>query len=131
MRRHLYALVGLSLCACLGGCYTTAVGGGQSVMAGTYSYITRDLEVLYGIPLADAWPRTLAAVESLQLHIDTQYIDGLGGDIAARRADGTSVQVLLKPKGEYSTSISVRVGNFGDREQSERVQRSIRKQLGV
>jgi len=131
MRRYLYGLLGLSLCASLGGCYTTTVGGGPSVMAGTYSYITRDLEVIYGIPLADVWPRALATVESLQLHIDKQYIDGLGGDIAARRADGTPVRVLLKPKGEYSTSISVRVGDFGSREQSERVHRTIRKQLGV
>ena len=131
MRRYLYALVGLSLCASLGGCYTTTVGGGPSVMAGTYSYITRDLEVLYGIPLADVWPRALAAVESLQLHIDRQHIDGLGGDIAARRANGTPVRVQLKPQGEYSTSISVRVGDLGDRESSERIQRTISKQLGM
>ena len=131
MRRYLYALVGLSLCASLGGCYTTTVGGGPSVMAGTYSYITRDLEVLYGIPLADVWPRALAAVESLQLHIDRQHTDGLGGDIAARRANGTPVRVQLKPQGEYSTSISVRVGDLGDRESSERIQRTIRKQLGM
>jgi len=107
------------------------VGGGPSVAAGTYSYITRDLEVIYGVSLADVWPHTLAAMESLQLHIDTQHLDGLGGDIAARRADGTPVWVRLKPKGEYSTSISVQVGNLGDREQSERIQRTIRKLLGI
>ena len=131
MRRYLYVLLGLSLYASLSGCYTTTVGGGPSVTAGTYSYITRDLEVIYGIPLADVWPRALAAVESLQLHIDKQHIDGLGGDIQARRADGTKVLVQLKPKGEYSTSISVRVGDLGDREQSERIHRTIRKQLGI
>jgi len=131
MRRYLYALIGLSLCASLGGCYTTTVGGGPSVTAGTYSYITRDLEVIYAVPLADAWPRALAAIESLQLHIDRQHIDGLGGDIQARRADGTRVVVQLKPKGGYSTSISVRVGDLGDREQSERIHRTIRKQLGI
>lgn len=131
MRRHLYALLGLSLCASLGGCYTTAVGGGPNVTAGTYSYITRALEVIYSVPLADTWPRALAAVESLQLHIDKQHIDGLGGNIQARRADGTPVRVHLKPKGEYSTSVSVRVGDLGDREQSERIHRSIRQQLGI
>ena len=131
MRRYLYALFGLSLCASLGGCYTTTVGGGPSVTAGTYSYITRDLEVIYGVPLADVWPRALAAVESLQLHIDRQHIDGLGGDIQARRADGTNVVVHLKPRGGHSTSIGVRVGDWGDREQSERVHRAIRQQLGV
>ena len=131
MQRYLYALVGLSLCASLGGCYTTSVGGGPSVTAGTYSYITRDLEVIYGIPLADVWPRALAAVESLQLYIDRQHIDGLGGDIQARRAEGTKVLVQLKPKGAYSTSVSVRVGGLGNRESSERIHRTLRNQLGM
>ena len=85
MRRYLYALLGMSLLASVSGCVTTGVGGGPNVTAGTYSYLTRELEVIYGIPLADVWPRALAAVESLQLHIDRQYIDGLGGEIQARR----------------------------------------------
>ena len=131
MRRYLCALLGMSLLASVSGCVTTAVGGGPSVTAGTYSYLTRELEVIYGIPLADVWPRALAAVESLQLHIDRQTIDGLGGEIQARRADGTSVRVYLKPTGDHSTSVSVRVGGLGDREMSERVQRTIRQQVGI
>ena len=131
MRRYLSALLGMSLLASVSGCVTTAVGGGPNVTAGTYSYLTRELEVIYGIPLADVWPRALAAVESLQLHIDVQRIDGLGGEIQTRRADGTKVQVYLKPSGNHSTSISVRVGDLGDREMSERVQRTIREQVGI
>jgi hypothetical protein len=121
----------MSLLASVSGCVTTAVGGGPNVTAGTYSYLTRELEVIYGIPLADVWPRALAAVESLQLHIDRQTLDGLGGEIQARRADGTKVRVYLKPSGNHSTSISVRVGDLGDREMSERVQRTIREQVGI
>jgi len=131
MRRYLSALLGMSLLASVSGCVTTAVGGGPNVTAGTYSYLTRELEVIYGIPMADVWPRALAAVESLQLHIDVQRIDGLGGEIQTRRADGTKVQVYLKPSGNHSTSISVRVGFLGDRELSERVQRTIREQVGI
>ena len=131
MRRYLYALLAMSLLASVNGCVTTAVGGGPNVTAGTYSYLTRELEVIYGIPLADVWPRALAAVESLQLHIDRQIIDGLGGEIQARRADGTNVRVYLKPTGDHSTSVSVRVGDLGDREMSERVQRTIRQQVGI
>ena len=54
----------MSLLASVSGCVTTGVGGGSNVTAGTYSYLTRELEVIYGIPLADVWPRALAAVES-------------------------------------------------------------------
>lgn len=131
MRRYVSVLLGLSLCASLGGCVTVPVGGGTSAAVGNYSYVTRDLEVIYGVPLADVWPRALAAVEGLQLHIDRQHVDGLGGDIAARRADGTRVWVWLKPNGEYSTSVSVRIGYMGDQDDSERVHRAIRQQLGV
>ena len=131
MRRYLSALCGLSLLVSLGGCVATTVGGGPGVMAGTYSYIMRELEVIYGVPLADIWPMALAAVESLQLHIDRQQVDGLGGDIEARRADSTIVRVWLKPQGDQSTSVSVRVGSLGDQERSERIHRTIRKQLGI
>jgi hypothetical protein len=121
----------MSLLVSVSGCVATGVGGGPNVTAGTYSYFTRELEVIYGVPLADVWPRALAAVESLQLHIDVQRIDGLGGEIQARRPDGTKVQVYLKPTGDHSTSVSVRVGFWGDREMSERVQRNIRQQVGI
>lgn len=131
MRRYFYALLGMCLLASINGCVTTAVGGGTTATTGTYSYFTRELSVIYGIPLADVWPRVLAAVESLQLHIDRQLIDGLGGDIEARRPDGTKVWVHLKPSGDHSTTVSVRIGTMGDREQSERVQRTIRQQVGI
>ena len=131
MRRYLSALLGMSLLVSVSGCVTTAVGGGPNVTTGTYSYFTRELEVIYGVPLADVWPRALAAVESLQLRIVVQRIDGLGGEIEARRPDSTKVQVYLKPSGNHSTSVSVRVGFLGDREMSERVQRTIREQVGI
>ena len=131
MRRYLYALLGMCLLASVNGCVSTAVGGGTTATTGTYSYFTRELSVIYGVPLADVWPRALAAVESLQLHIDRQLLDGLGGNIESRRADGTKVRVCLKPSGDHSTHVSVRVGGMGDREQSERIQRAIRQQVGM
>ena len=76
MRRYLSALLGMCLLVSMNGCVTTAVGGGTTAATGTYSYFTRELEVIYGVPLADVWPRALAAIESLQLHIDRQLIDG-------------------------------------------------------
>jgi hypothetical protein len=121
----------MSLLAGVSGCTKIAVGGSPNATVGTYSYITRELEVIYGAPLADVWPRALAAVDSLQLHIDWQRVDGLGGEIEARRLDNTMVRVYLKPIGEQGTSVSVRVGTWGDREMSERVQRAIRQQIAI
>lgn len=131
MRRSAYGLLCLTALLGSSGCYTTTIGGGSSFTAGSYSYLTRNLEVIYGIPIADIWPQVLAAVESLQLHVDRQYIDGLGGDVEARRADGTPVRIHLRPSGAHSTSVKVRVGDFGDRDHSARIQRTIRQQLGI
>ncbi len=131
MRRDRSVALGLGLLVILSGCVATTVGGGLSATVGTYSYFARTLEVVYGMSLHNVWPKALAAVESLNLQIDRQQIDGLGGNIEARRADSTRIQVALKPSGDHSTSISVRVGEWGDREQSERIQRTIRQQLGL
>ena len=131
MQRFAYGVLGLCLLFGSSGCYTTAVGGGPNYTAGTYSYISRDLTVVYSLALADVWPRALSAMETLQLHVDRQHIDGLGGNIEARRSDGTHVRVHLKPTGSYSTRVSVRVGDLGDRDHSERIQRTIRQQLNM
>ena len=130
MRRYLCALLGMSLLASVNGCVTTAVGGGPNAAAGTYSYLSRNLEVIYGIPLADVWPRALAAVESLQLHIDRQRIDGLGGDIQARRPDGTKVVYASNPSGTIAQASRCASALWGT-EMSERVQRTIRQQIGI
>jgi hypothetical protein len=70
-------------------------------------------------------------MQDLQLTIDSKQKDALGGKIEAHRADGTLVQVRLKPVGDHRTIIGVRVGTFGRKEKSERVHRAIQEQLSI
>jgi hypothetical protein len=131
MKRLTYALFGLGLLLVGSGCVATAVGVGAGAGVGTYMYIKGELRATYNVPLEQIWPKTLAAMRDLKLTIDRKQMDALGGTIDARRADGTPVKVKLKPEGDRSTTISVRVGTFGSKEKSKRIHRAIQKQLGV
>jgi hypothetical protein len=126
MRRLLYAVLGLSVLALCSGCAAASVAG-----AGAYAYIQGELQATYKVPIEKAWPKTLAAMDELKLTVDRQLIDHLGGEIDARRVDGTAVKVRLKAADDYHTTVGVRVGNFGNRQHSERVHEIIQKQLRV
>jgi hypothetical protein len=80
--------------------------------------------------MAQVWPKTLAAMTELKLTVDRQLLDHIGGEIDARRVDGTVIKIRLTPAGEHSTTVGVRVGAFGNRDHAERIQDIIKKQLG-
>lgn len=130
MRQAMYAMICLSLL--VGGCVTANIGAGSGngAGAGSYSYITGEMQATYSMPIEELWSHTVTAMEGLRLYIDSKYMDSLGARIDARRADGTPVKVQLKPAGERSTTVDVRVGTFGSREKSERIHTAIQKQLG-
>ena len=129
MKRFVYALWGLSLLVIYSGCVATAVGTGGGAGVGTYHYATGELRVLYSVPIEKMWPRVLAALQDLQLTVDSKFMDALGGEIEARRDDGTPVRVQLKPAGRNSTTVDVRVGTFGSKEKSERIHYTIQQRL--
>jgi hypothetical protein len=71
----------------------------------------------------------LAALDGLDLRIQTKTLDGLEGRIQALRADRTSVQIYLKPVTDRTTEVKVKIGTFGDQEQAEHIHKNIRTQL--
>jgi hypothetical protein len=132
MRRYIYLLLGLSLLVVGNGCVTTAVGSGAGAGVGTYAYIKGELEVVYAVPLEDVWLKALEAIQGeLKLTIDSKYVDGIGGKISARRADGTRIKVRFEALGSHSTVIGVHVGTFGSRDFSKRIHTAIHNQLST
>ena len=129
MKRFAHTVIGLGLCSILGGCATTTVGVGSSAVPGKYVYFTGELRATYSQPIAQMWPKTLSAMQELRLTVDTKYLDATGGEVEARRADGTPVKVRVVPTGQHSTTIGVRVGTPGSREQAEYFHRAIQQQL--
>ncbi len=129
MKRYSYSLSLLSLLIFCSGCVAAPVGTGAGV--GTYSKMKGELTATYHEPLKEIWPKTLSAVKKLQLTFRKKEIDALGGTIEVRRSDSTLIKIRLTPRGDRDTSISVRVGTWGDREKSELVHNAIRKELGA
>ena len=126
MKRCLYALWGLAILAFCSGCASSGGPGLEpmTIFKGSYKSPT-------SVPIEKIWPKTLAAMAELKLTVDRQLLDHIGGEIDARRVDGTVVKVRLTPAGEHSTTVGVRVGAFGNRDHAERIHDIIKKQLGV
>jgi hypothetical protein len=102
---------------------------GTGAVPGKYAYLTGELRATYSQPIGQMWPKTLSAMQELRLTVDTKHLDTTGGEVEARRADGTPVKVRVIPAGQYSTTIGVRVGTPGSREQAEYFHRAIQQQL--
>jgi hypothetical protein len=111
----------------LAGC--TTVHPRAPVGSGSYSYVSRRLSWVYPVPLTEAWQATLQALQELSLRVLNRRLDGLGGEIDAERVDQTAVDVDLKPISDRATEVSVRIGTFGDYEQSRNLHETIRTLL--
>jgi len=111
----------------LAGC--TTVHPREPVGSGTYSYVSGRLSWVYPVPLIEAWQATLQALQELNLRVLNKTLDGLGGEIDAQRVDQTAVDVDLKPTSDRTTEVSVRIGTFGDYEQSKNIHETIRTRL--
>jgi hypothetical protein len=118
----------LGLGLLFGGCAATAVGVGSTAVPGRYVYITGELQATYSDTMEQIWPRTLAALQALRLTVDGKDLDATGGEITGRRADGTPFKVRLKPVGQRSTTVGVRVGTPGCRALAEYVHRAVQQQ---
>ncbi len=120
-----------ALLVVLGSCVAATIGTGDGAGAGAFSYITRDLKATYNVNMDTAWPATLRAIEQLNLTVESENIDSLGGDLAVKRADGTDVKIRLKPLSESSTRISIRVGWMGNKIKSVLIHDAIRNALST
>lgn len=130
MVRMSMRMMGLGLVlALLPGCAVALLGAGAGAGVGTYAYVRGELKREYHASLDRTWGATLQALKALELRVEDTQKDRLGGNIKARRGDGTIVKVALEPKASDSTLVRIRIGTFGDRDASERIGKEIEKRL--
>lgn len=123
-RMKWFIVLGLVL---LGGCTTVYPQTGAG--AGTYNAASGWLSWVYPVPLERTFQATVTVLDGLDLRIQTKTLDGLEGRIKALRADRTTVHIYLKPVTDRTTEVMVKIGTFGDQEQSEHIHKNIRTQL--
>jgi hypothetical protein len=111
-----------------GGCTTVYSGTAGVSSPGEYNLVTGNYTQEFSASLDQTWDATLEAVQALELNIVGRAKDQIGGRILARRAEGTEVEITLKPRGLALTVVQVEVG-WGDRDASIRIGQEVERRL--
>ncbi|GAB4535167.1 MAG: hypothetical protein Fur0020_02370 [Thermodesulfovibrionia bacterium] len=110
-------------------CAPLWIGLGAGVGIGTYKYIEGNLERDYPISYEKAWAVTNQALTNMKIGITNSIknegvIDGVG-------EDGKTVAIRLINRGEWVTTVRVRVGFWGDKTASARIHDEIARAGGL
>jgi hypothetical protein len=84
----------------------------------------------YSRPAPEVWSALTAALQSLELRIDEDRHDALGGDLTASRATKDTVRISVKSMDELSSQVTIAVGD-GDRNMAEIIHSRIAQNLGA
>lgn len=118
-------IVLLLMAGTLQGCPLILLGGGAAGGATGVAYAKGELEQVHAAPYDRVWDATLRALRTLNIAVSDTQKDQISAKAVGARADGTAVVVSVLPVTKDSTSVRVRIGNFGDRPASERIQGQI------
>lgn len=103
------------------GCALFLVGGAAAAGAGGYAYVHGELKETETVPMDTAYNATLAAMRDLQFAVVSKPMDTLTATITARTANDKKVEVTLNKQSATVTEIRIRVGTFGDRDESRQI----------
>lgn len=122
----LLVLMGLAVNSA--GCLVVAAGAGA---AGTVAYLRGDLEMEEAYNLETVYTATREAMEQLELPVleGRTEKDALSATIVARDASDKRVTIKLKALSERMTTLSIRIGTFGDQTKSQMIYNRIRECL--
>jgi hypothetical protein len=109
----------------LQGCALILLGGGAAGGAAGVAYAKGELEQVHAAPYDRVWDATLRALRTLNIAVSETQKDQISAKAVGAMADGTAVVVSVLPVTKDSTSVRVRIGNFGDHPASERIQGQI------
>lgn len=109
--RRLIVALALVLTVSFTGCLAVAAGAGA---AGAVAYVRGDLQTNLNASLPASLKAANKAIEKLRFSKISQQDDALSGVIVCRNAQDDKITITLKKTTDSLTSISIRVGLFGD-----------------
>jgi len=114
-------LVAMATGAC--GCRPQIVGTDAAVYSAgkLYAVAPADMSAVY-----DA---TVEALGDLELGVTDKAKDVFSAKVVAKGADGKVVSVIIKPRGDKSTDLSIKVGPLGNKSRSQVIYQQIQKRL--
>lgn len=115
----------LALVGALQGCPMILMGAGATGGVAGTTYAKGELEQIHAAPYNTVWDATLHALRTMNVAVSETQKDQISAKAVGVGLDGTSVTVTVLPVTRDATSVRVRVGTFGDRPASERIQGEI------
>jgi len=115
------AVVGLVLPAC--GCAPSIVSPDAGVYSGgrLYAASSQDMTSVYAA--------TLKALDELELNVTEQAKDAFYARVVAKGADGKRITINIKPKEGDGSTITIKVGTFGEKRRSSIIYERIKQNL--
>ena len=120
----LTAMLSLSAILLTSGCLVAAAGAAGGVL-----YAKGDLESTLAATPAKVAAATEKAFAELKISKTSAVSSDLDAEIIGRSATDKKITVTSKAKGEKFSSISIRVGTFGDKDISQVIFDKIKKNL--
>jgi hypothetical protein len=115
----------LALAGALQGCPMILIGMGATGGAAGTTYARGEVEQVHAAPYNTVWDATLHALRTMHVAVSETQKDQISAKAVGAGLDGTSVTVTVLPVTRDATSVRIRVGTFGDRPASERIQGEI------
>ena len=107
------------------GCIIAAIGAG----AGTFAYLNGKFSVILPNDLSAVCTATRAALKKMKITPTFEKCDSLSGKYVAQNAMGKKITILLSSTPSDQTNLSIRVGPFGNQDQSLTIYENIKKNL--
>lgn len=121
-------VVGLVLCA---GCALTLIGIGAAAGIGAYQWVEGTMEKDYPRPMQPVWHACLAACKTMQLTVQKESYNPLNSHILAAKPDGTNVDIQMVARPNDITTVKVRFGFMGNKDESAYFHRNVMANLGI
>ncbi len=112
------------------GCVAVAVVGGAAAGAGVVYWVEGALRTSLGHPIREVHDATVAVLRNNGVGIVADKTEAFNGEIESALRGGSNVRVNLKAVSPTVTEVTIRVGTFGDREQSDILLSDIEAHLG-
>ncbi|HDL98966.1 MAG TPA: DUF3568 family protein, partial [Desulfobacteraceae bacterium] len=103
------------------GCELALLGLGAGGGIVGYQYLEGHTSKEFPLEYSKAWDASNTALENLKISISTSENKDTQANIEGFTKDGKSVSIKLKERGQWVTTISVRVGKLGNREAAEKI----------
>lgn len=121
-------LLPLVLCGCVGP-DIVATAGFSAAQAGVSEFKKGSLRTAWEVELETLFPVAHSALRRLGYTIEGERVKGKEWFLASREIDGTAIEIYMRRSSPKVTSISIRVGLFGDQPLSRLIADTIDREL--